>query len=332
MALPGEVSISTPESTLAPDLTPEEQSLLEQAQQREAGIEQEEAPPDLPDQQPAEREPSAQRAPKGYVPTQTLKEARDEAARYRAELQQRRETDAALAERLRIFQEQRAIEEQVRQRQAQPPPPDPNEDPLGWQDYRTRQLEAELQALRQQHQQTAEVNNQTQQAIVLQRLQSEEAQLVQAHVRQQPGYQEDYQLVREAWADQFRAMGFTDEQVEWQLRQGQALISQACLGYRPDGSFGYVRNPGQSITEMAQKIRAARGMEQNGHAAPREQSSRLQQIRRGQAAASSLSSVGGQSGRMVNAQTLKNMSNSEFIKFYEENPEIVDKILAGLGE
>lgn len=236
-----------------------------------------------------------------FVPHGAFHKERERRKATEAELQTYREKMARADERLSVLNEIISTgESPVAQQQAKPAeeaaPPDPEVDIFGyvkWQAEKIKQLETE-------HQTQARQRENARLATEVQSFYRNDA---MAFVKETPDFADAYQYVAQSYAQELRAKGLNDQQI-----QAQLMAEESAIAYQ---SMVQKQSPSKVIYEMAK----ARGWTPKGAAPSNGQPAAQQKIaniQQAQKVTATLSGAGSSGGEGLTAEALANMSEEEF--------------------
>jgi len=230
----------------------------------------------------------------GRVPLRKLMAAEEKAKAYEKELTEQREKFARADERLRLlFQAQ----QQAQQPKAEAPP-DPTQDPIGAIEYTNKQLQATQEQLQAAQRERQEAQFVSQVENVYKRSWSE-------LLNSDPNAVQAYQHFTNQLSSYFAMRGASPEQANELVKQEERAIAYTALQQG--------KNPAQLIYENMK----ATGFNPTPTPKPQnnEAEKKVEMRAKGQAAAKSLSNVGGKSSDgMPSAEEIASMSEDEFME------------------
>lgn len=299
----------------------------------EVYTQQKEQQPQAPTiEQPAPQQ--EQKPPPGFVPHQAMHEERARRKELEAELAQRREIQARIDERLRVWQEQQALQQQAYlQQQEQEQIPAYDEDPLGHMQARNAILERRLANIEQgtaQQQQVMQQQTWQQQQIAqqqheFQRNMAGVQHQVNEFKREHPDYDNAFKHVMDRRDQELQMMGVGDPAARREILNQNAL---ALI----QGAVQNGKNPAQTVYELARFW----GYSGNGQQQQFAQTSgmtgseRVAQLNRGVSVAGSLGNMpAAAQGGPLNYERLANMQDREFNQLMRTNPGLVESIMRG---
>ncbi len=236
-----------------------------------------------------------------FVPHGAFHKERERRKATEAELQTYREKMARADERLSVLNEIISTGESNPQpQQAQTaedaPPPDPEVDIFAyvkWQAEQIKKLEGE-------HKTQAQQRENARLATEVQTYYRNDA---LAFVKETPDFADAYQYVAQSYANEMRARGLNDQQIQQQL-----MAEESAIAYQ---SMLRKTSPARTIYEMAK----ARGWSAKGPQPSNVQPAAQQKIatiQKAQNVTATLSGAGTSGGEGLTAEALANMSEEEF--------------------
>lgn len=246
--------------------------------------------------EPAQQQPQQQQQPR-LVPLEALHEERERRKELAREVEQMRAWRQQLEERFRQAQQQAA------------PPPSFDDNPVDAAKYGIQQTAAQVDQVKAELDQlrAAEVARQIDQHV---------AASEQQFAAKQPDYFEAVQHLQRLRHDTYRALGATEEQIPALLEGERQQLLRHALQTRAD------------VPSMVYQLAKTWGYQpRQGGQQPAGQ--RLATLQAGQQAAVTLGALPGTSGAPLTAQALAEMSDAEFAKTLEKNPDLFRKVMGG---
>lgn len=276
-----------------------------------------------------------------------------------AELRKDREQKIRFEERMRFLQEQQQqrLAQERAQREAaaarklaeEDPMPDKEEDPIGFNEWRVRQLERRVEAEAAQRGQLAEQQVHAQRVAVINKIAGEYTTWEQRFQLERPDYAQAFAHVANWYAGFYRARGVPEERIAAALEDERARLIRDCLDIAPDGSGNYrwARNPAAIIYQTAHQLgyRAGggqqppqddeddEGVEMPAAAAPvrRPNAQRLERSVAAAGRSGTHGRAGAVSGGRMTLERFNNMPDAEAAKFMEEYPDLAQQLLSPHG-
>jgi hypothetical protein len=283
------------------------------------------------------QELEAEDNPPTSVPLQELITERRKRQDIEAEIQEQRQNNAVLNERVRNLWEnqQRTAQQQTQNSAPKEEVPDPDEDPLGHANYKINRLESQLrgvaqQAQRQQHQQQQQAQQNaasTEQQGIVGQSQNLQTQFAASN----PDYWDAYQFLENTRTQELTAMGYNDSQAAEVVANERGMIVTQSLIRDQNGTVtGWKHNP----AEVAYKLAKMRGFAAPAPAAPVvaqvSGQDKFNMAATGSVAGASVGSSG--SGAPASGaptlESIANMSDKDFEKFSRTNPGIIETLLS----
>lgn len=284
----------------------------------------------------------------------TMREKLAAAERENQRLRQVEVQAARYEERMRMFAEQRqqteaqrraaAEAEAARRAAAEDPEPVKDEDPIGWNEWRIRQLDRRLdmEAQAREAAQQASIEQQRQNTIA--RIAGEYTAWENRFALERPDYQHAFAHVAGYYAHAYRVRGVPEERITAALEDERARLIRDCLQInQQDGSYTWVRNPAAVIYELAQSLgyggqqmQADEGGYEEQAPPQQRRDPRTARLERSVAAASRSGTQGraGSGGGRSSQWTLERfnqLSDAEAARFMEQYPELAQEILSPNG-
>jgi hypothetical protein len=178
--------------------------------------------------------------------------------------------------------------------------PDRNEDPVGYLAWQQGKTLDEIRSLKAEK---AQSDKQTEEQRVQQQFLSEYQRNIDNFAQQTPDYNDAAQFLLRARDDELQTLGIDDPDQRVQILHQDALTIGAY-------SMQQGKNPGEIFYNLAKKRGYAKAA-----AAATTTVSPLDTVRKGQAAATTLSGTGGGGGTELTAEALLAMSDNDFKKF-----------------
>lgn len=325
------------------------------AQQPETPEQQPETPetPETPEQQPDT--PETSEAPEGdgeepdgsdrRVPLHVVKEARAKAREAKAAAEKAAADLAAEREqRIRLEERLSSLEKKDEPKvtgEPEDPEPDAENDPLGHVRWENRQLKRRLEADERQRQDDRIANE-------MNALRTSGQLLKVEFARQHPDYTEAEQFVIKSRIEEYK-IAFPDEseqQIKERVAADLGVIAVKCAVKGPSGPV-FVRNPSKVIYDIAvaRGYKKAAAAEPNGGVpaldaaledgatepakgagAPKPPASARRRVE----PTPSLSvGSGTEGGGTITMESLSRMSDADFARLYEKNPDLVTRLMQG---
>jgi len=275
-------------------------------------------------------------SPPTSVPLQELIAERRKRQEIESEIQEQRQNNAVLNERVRnLWENQQRAQQQQQQQVAPEEIPDPDEDPLGHANYKINKLEAQLREVAAQAQRQAQEAQQNAQQTAQQTEQNSivtQSQNLQTQfAAQQPDYWDAYEFLEKTRSQELEAMGYNEQQVAEVVANERGMIVTQSLQRDANGRItGWTQNP----AEVAYNLAKMRGY---GAAAPApapvaqvSAQDKFNMAANGQVSATGVGSSGrgAPAGGAPTLESIANMSDSEFEKFSRSNPGIIETLLS----
>lgn len=241
-----------------------------------------------------------------FVPHQALHEERERRKALEKDLQAEREKQARLDERLTILQ--RAWQQPDGTAQQPAGPPDIDSDARGYVQHLGQTLTKIEQTL-QERQQAEAQQSQTRELV------NWAAQQEREIVSRVPDYVDASRFLIEHRVSEYRALGFTDQQIQSALQADMTAVAM------------HARQTGANVAERIYAVAKHRGYQPKAPAAqPVEE--QAQMINRGQQLAST-PAAGGAPGGQITAAQLADMSAEEFDALARKDPKLVRRLMGG---
>jgi hypothetical protein len=273
----------------------------------EAGVQTQQATQQDGATQQQQQDGTQQQADQRTVPLAALQEERAERRRLRDEVQQMRDQQAALMQRILAAQQQ-----PQQPQEPQIPVPDYAADPVGHlraqNEILARQMQQMAQHLAGQSQQQQQM---TQQQVIQQQIQHRLAADEAAFRQQAPDYDAAAAFLQQSRAAEYRALGMLNP-MEIQQALNQDVMAMVNIAQRN----------GTSVAEAAYNLAKARGYKAaqapaagaQGATQQQDAAAKLAAIAQGQQQAASLSGAGGGAIPPMSIEKLLAMSDADFAK------------------
>lgn len=282
--------------TMADALTPEETAELETIRQadRQESLAEEVKPDVVPETKPDEikdeikpevKAEIKEAKPVKTVPHEAFHEERERRKEAQRELQALQEKWARADERIQILLNSKKEET----------PPDPNEDPLGYQSWKTGKIEKELESEKGR---LTEQSKKLEQQVEDLRLRTQIDSMERNFQSKNPDYDEALQFLVKIQSETLEDLEVDEVERQAQVRQGLSSVVQQALAKG--------KNPAEAVYKMAQRL----GFKKT-EPTP---TARMEDIEKGVKASSSLGSAGGKSIAPLTAEALADMSEEDFNK------------------
>lgn len=248
-------------------------------------------PAETPAAASAEQKP-AEAAESKMVPIQALDEARHQLRELRDADRQKGEKIAAMNAR---------FEEAMKRFQAQnqPKAPEYEQDPLGHLKHETGDVRAKLAEFEKwQKEQSERAEFETKER----EFRDKYVAVAQEYIKTQKDFPAAYTHLRESWASQLSALGFTPEETAQQLLMMERNIAQKAMAAGA--------NPAERMYKAAQAL----GYKQTVPNATQ----KMETLKKGAAAAKSLSNAGGEVEPPTTLEALAELEGAEFDKMFEK--------------
>lgn len=251
----------------------------------------------------------------------------------------------------RARQEQAARDAEAARKQAEADPmPDREIDPEGFNEWRIRQLEAQVNATREEHQawqQTAaQREEQGRRMAVVSRVAQEYTAFENRFALSQPDYGQAFQYVANWFAGFHSMRGVTAADLPARLERERAELIRDCVQMNPQtGEYQWVRDPAQVIYELAWQLGygnggqgAPEGADDGMQAQPQPQvqqrpsSPRAQQLARSVNAAQRSGAPGRAGASPRGRMTLEdavNLEDDEFARLLDSEPGMMRQLMGG---
>ena len=269
-------------------LTPEETAQLDAIRKEEPVVEakSEEVVPEVTAEIKPEvkAEAKPEEKPVKTVPHEAFHEERERRKELQRQLQEMNEKWSRADERIQILLNKK-----------EETPPDPNEDPLGYQSWKTGKIEKELEAERSRvGEQSKKLEEQVQDLRLLTQIDAMERNFQAKN----PDYDDALQHLVKTQMAVFEEIEPDEAERQTQVRQGLSGVVQQALAHG--------KNPAEAVYKMAQKLGYKK--------AEANTSKQIEDIEKGVKASSSLGSTGGKGTAPLTAEVLADMSDEDFNK------------------
>lgn len=174
-------------------------------------------------------------------------------------------------------------------------PPDPNEDPLGYQSWKTGKIEKDLETEKGR---VTEQSKKLEQQMEELRLRTQIDSLERNFQAKNPDYDEAFQFLVKTQSSLFEELETDETERQTRIRQGLSNIVQTALAKG--------KNPAEAVYKMAQKL----GYKKTETTI----ANTIEDIEKGVKASSSLGSTGGKGTAPLTAEVLADMSDEDFNK------------------
>lgn len=270
-------------------LTPEETAQLDAIRKEESVVEakSEEVAPEVTAEIKPEvkAEAKPEEKPVKTVPHEAFHEERERRKGLQRQLQEMQDKWTRADERIQMLLDNKKEEA----------PPDPNEDPLGYQNWKTGKIEKELAAERSR---VGEASKKLEGQVQDLRLRTEIDAMERSFQAKNPDYDDALQHLVKTQMAVFEEIEPDEAERQAQVRQGLSGVVQQALSHG--------KNPAEAVYKMAQKL-GYKKTEAN-------QTKQIEDIEKGVKASTSLGSAGGKTSSPLTAEALADMSDEDFEK------------------
>ena len=279
---------------MADALTPEEIAELETIRQadRQESLAEEVKPEVVPETKPEEKpeaksetnpETKPEEKPVKTVPHEAFHEERERRKGLQRQLQEMQDKWTRADERIQMLLDNKKEEA----------PPDPNEDPLGYQNWKTGKIEKELEAERRR---VGEQSKKLEAQVQDLRLRTEVDAMERSFQAKNPDYDDALQHLVKTQLAVFEEIESDEAERQAQVRQTLSNVVQQALSHG--------KNPAEAVYKMAQKLGYKKA----------EANKQIEDIEKGVKASTSLGSTGGKTSSPLSAEALADMSDEDFEK------------------
>ena len=273
------------------------------------------------------------------VPLQELLNERRKRQDIEAEMQEHRQSNAVLNERVRNLWESQQQTRQAQQQEKQPAEevPDPEEDPLGHANWRIKKMEDQLRQVATNNQrgmqQQAAAQRQQAQQNETQSIVSQSQNMQTQFANEHGDYWDAYKYLEDTRTAELQSMGYDEKAVTEVISNERSMIVSQSIERDPQGRpTGWRQNP----AEVAYNLAKMRGYAPPApvETAPQQvdvpTAQRMDMAANGQATGNSVGAIGRSTtpGGAPTLESVANMSDVEFERFSRENPGIVETLLS----